>query len=262
MLIYLVIGIFSGLLAGSLGLGGGVIIVPALAVVFAHYNLMPHDVVMRMAIGTSLATLVITLLASLRVYMYRGSVRWDVVRQLLPGLLPGILAGALLAQYLPSNYLRIFFGLFLLVIAARLFFTDTVSENNQDHPLPPRFILVSVTGLIGILCGVLGIGGGVMMVPFLLRCRLGLREATGTSVFCGVCIGIVASISFMVLGQTSINSVPWSTGFIYWPAFLGISITSVLTTPLGVAISYKLSDKVLKRTLAIFLVLVAIDMMR
>ncbi len=258
--VYLFIGAFSGLLAGTLGIGGGVIIVPALAATFVHYAVMPPEYVMQMAIGTSLAALVVTLLVSLRVHMLRGAVQWHIVRQLLPGLLVGILAGAMLAQHLPSVYLRVFFSLFLFYIAIHLLRHRAVSSDSQTHQLPSRSTLALSAGAIGLLSGILGIGGGVMMIPFLLRCQLSLREATGSSVACGVCISVFAAVSFMVLGSSSASHLAWSTGFVYWPAFLGIAVTSMIFAPLGAAIAYRLPTSVLKRVLAIFLLLVAMDM--
>jgi uncharacterized membrane protein YfcA len=255
--IYLIIGAFSGFLAGLLGLGGGVVVVPTLAAVFAGFNVMPSAYVMQMAVGTSLSTIVITFIASLYAHVKRDSVRWDIVRLILPGVLCGVLIGTSIAGYLPSSYLKFFFALFLLFIAYRLFRGELAPAAGN---MPSRWKMASFACGVGILSGVLGVGGGLILVPFLIRGGLNMRQATGTSVACGMFIGITASLSFMFIGQAHLD-LPWSTGFIYWPAFLGVAIASVIFAPIGTVLAYKLSPTVLKRVLAIFLVLVAIDML-
>jgi uncharacterized protein len=257
ILIYFIIGAFSGLLAGLLGLGGGIIVVPALAAAFVYFNVVPEERVMQMAIGTSLATIVITFLASLRAHLKRNSVRWDLVKKFLPGLLLGVVAGAVAAQYLPSTGLKIFFSLFLIFISLQLF----RGELTETVPLKPTLLKTWIsTFIIGGLAGVLGMGGGVLLIPFMLRFQINMREATGTSVACGVFMGILASACFMWLGRFAMLDVPWSTGFVYWPAFLGVAASSILFAPMGTALAYRLPIPVLKRILAVFLLLVAADM--
>jgi uncharacterized membrane protein YfcA len=255
--IYLIIGAFSGFLAGLLGLGGGVVVVPALAAAFASFHVMPPAYIMQMAIGTSLSTIVITFLASLYAHVKRGSVRWDIVRLILPGILCGVLIGTFVAGYLPSSYLKFAFGLFLLFVAYRLF-RGELAPATVDRP--SRWMMGGFASLVGALSGVLGVGGGLILIPYLIRCGLDMRQATGTSVACGVFIGITASLCFMFLGQSHLD-LPWSTGFIYWPAFLGVALASILFAPVGASLAYKLSPTVLKRMLAIFLLLVAIQML-
>ncbi|MES2218133.1 MAG: sulfite exporter TauE/SafE family protein [Pseudomonadota bacterium] len=256
--IYLLIGAFSGMLAGLLGLGGGIIVVPALAAAFVHLHVVADNHVMQMAIGTSLTTIVITFLSSLRAHLKRQSVRWDLVKRFLPGLLSGVVCGALLAQYLPSTGLRIFFSGFLIFIAVRLF-QGQLAEAKPDFPTPA--LTFAMTGLIGTLAGILGMGGGVLLIPFMIRFQINMRQATGTSVACGVFMGLLASSCFMWLGRSAMLNVPWSTGFVYWPAFLGVALSSILFAPLGTALAYRLPIPVLKRILAVFLLLVAANML-
>lgn len=255
--LYLIIGSFSGILAGLVGIGGGIIVVPALAVVFTYFNIIPADYVMQMAIGTSLATIILTLLSSLRAHAKRGSVRWNVVQILLPGLIVGTIVGSLVAHRLPSTALRFIFSTFLFFIAYRLFFVNT---NDDQASLPTKSTTIIVSGFIGALSGILGTGGGTMLIPFFLRSRMDMHEAAGTSVACGACIGVVATVSFMLLGMSAFH-LPFSTGYIYWPAFIGISAASILFAPIGTLISYKLPASILKRILAVFLVLIAVDML-
>jgi uncharacterized membrane protein YfcA len=257
IIIYLIIGAFSGLLAGLLGLGGGIVVVPALAAAFVYLKVVPEDHVMQMAIGTSLATIVVTFLSSLRAHLKRHSVRFDLVKKFLPGLLFGVVAGALVAQYIPSTALKIFFSVFLIFIALKMF----SGELAETIPLLPTPLKTwAVTFVIGALAGILGMGGGVLIIPFMLRYQINMREATGTSVACGLFMGILASGCFMWLGRFAMLDVPYSTGFVYWPAFMGVGATSILFAPMGTALAYRLPIPILKRILAIFLLVVAADM--
>ncbi len=255
--IYLVIGALSGTLAGMLGIGGGVIVVPALAFVFAHFNLMPASLVMQMAIGTSLAAMIVTLISALRAHSLRGNVRLDLVKMLLPGLIVGAILGALIAHKLPSYYLKIFFSLFLFFMSGRLLLAI---QQEEVRKMPSRFSMMGVATGIGTLSSILGAGGGLLMIPFILRCRASMHQAAGTSVACGVGAGIVATLSFMFLGMSNVV-IKDSTGYIYWPAFFGVALASMLFAPIGTAVAHKLPASVLRRVLGIFLLLVAIDML-
>ncbi len=213
---------------------------------------------MHMAVGTSLSIITVTFISSLLAHLKLGSVRWDLVKKFLPGLIFGVILGAVIANYLPSKFLRIFFSVFLFYLAYRLFKKELAQGTGI---LPANWIVTLVMAVIGVLSSLLGAGGGTVLIPFMVRYQVDVRAATGTSVACGMGIGIVASICFMVLGHTAALSLPWSTGFIYWPAFLGVASASVLFAPLGTAVAYRISPAILKRILAIFLVLVGMDML-
>ena len=257
-LTFMMIGSVAGLLAGLLGLGGGIIIVPALLATFTTFAIVPTNILIPMAVGTSLATIVVTLLASLQAHVRRGAVRWDLVKQLLPGLLFGVIFGVLLARVLPALWLRMGFSVFLLFVAYKLLRQSaSVTPIARQSSKPVFFVM---TSLIGLLAGVLGMGGGVLLTPFLLRLQINLREATGTTVACGVFMAIFATLLFVNSGHGALPLTPWSTGFVYWPAFLGIASTSVFCAPLGAALAYRLPTAVLKRIFALFLLLVAADM--
>jgi uncharacterized membrane protein YfcA len=255
--LYLLIGMVAGTMAGLLGIGGGIIVVPALAGVFLYFKIMPTAYIMHMAIGTSLAAMILTLISALRSHGKRGNVRWDLVKLLLPGLMIGSIIGAYVAHELPSAYLKNFFSVFLCVIAVKLLFGKT---DEEEGDLPSRAFMVASAGGIGVLSSILGAGGGTMLIPFMLRCKVNIRQAAGTSVACGVCIGIVATASFMLLGSTSV-AIKWSTGYIYWPAFLGVAFTSMLFAPMGTALAQKLPTSVLKRVFGLFLAAIAVELL-
>lgn len=256
-LFYVLTGICAGLLAGLLGLGGGIIVVPALAAILSYFNLIPEVHVMHVAIATSLTTVVITFLASLQAHIRRGSVRWHYVRLLFPGILIGVFIGAVLSAKVSSNYLRFFFCLFLFVMAYRL-----LTQRRVQSQMPIPQWVVRLAGLIvGFFSSILGVGGGIILMPFLLRTGLEMRAATGTSVACGVVIGLFATLNYIFLNAKVIQ-LPWSTGFVYWPAFLGVAVGSVLFAPLGTALAYRLPTHLLQKLLAIFLIIVGLNMLK
>jgi uncharacterized protein len=254
--LYFLLGVISGIMSGLFGIGGGIIVVPALTYLFAYFQLIPQQDIMHTAIGTSIAAMIVTTTSALYSHYKRGSVRWDMVRTLLPGLLIGSLLGAVIASHLSAHYLRLIFALFLLFMGYRIF----AKKIKQQAPLVlPGSAKLLLAIFIGKLSTILGAGGGTMMIPYMLRCHLTLREAAGTSVTCGLGICILATALFMILHPTS--SVAWSTGYIYWPAFLGISMASVFSAPIGTALAHKLPTSILKRLLGICLICVGIDML-
>lgn len=260
-LIYLLIGAIAGFMSGLFGIGGGIIVIPALAKLFSYTGIIPASSIMHMAIGTSLAAVIFTTLASIRAHHKRLSIHWDVARMLAPGLAMGAILGAAITSYLPSTVLRILFAVFLLAISVHLFFRKH-RPATAEHSLSKAKIYI-VSFLSGGLASMLGVGGGILLVPFLLHCRLDMRGATGTSVVGALVISIVATSCFILTGLISpaLDHVPWSTGYVYWPAFLGIILTSIAFAPLGASLAHKLPREILQRVFAVFILFVACDML-
>jgi uncharacterized membrane protein YfcA len=256
--IYLVLGAFAGVLSGLFGVGGGVIVIPALSAVYLHFSAIPNAYVMQMAVGTSLAIMITTSLSSMYAHHKRDAVRWGMFVLMLPGLVVGSILGAITAHFLPSFYLQVIFGIFLLVIGCKMLLSrPRVSSGDSMSNAVIRVASV----LIGALSSLLGVGGGTLLVPFLLRCNMDMREATGTSVACGLSVGVAATASFMVAGFFSVIPVQWSTGYIYWPAFFGVAFSSTLFAPVGAMFAHKLPRELLKRIFGLFLLLMACDML-
>lgn len=256
--IYLVIGALAGLMGGLFGIGGGVIIIPALATIFLHHSEMPANIMMQMAVGTSLATIIVTASSSMYAHHKREAVKWEIVRKMTPWLTVGAIVGAVIAHFLPSKFLQIFFSFFLIITSARMFMPHGVPDVTKV--ISERVFQIGSL-VIGVLASILGVAGGTLLVPFLLYCQLDMREATGTSVACGMSVGIVATICFMITGLLSGVHVPDSTGYIYWPAFFGIAVASVLFAPLGATLAHTLPRDLLKRIFAVFLLIMAADML-
>jgi hypothetical protein len=256
--IYLATGAFAGLLAGLLGVGGGLVIVPVLVLGFATQG-VAQEVQMHLAVGTSLATIIFTSLSSVAAHHRRGAVAWEVVRAMTPGIVLGALGGAVIARLLPPLSLRTLFGVFELMVALQ------IAWNLKPAPhrtLPGGLGLGGAGALIGTLSALLGIGGGTLTVPFLLWCNVTIQRAIATSAACGLPIAVAGATGFVIAGWHHPQLPAWSSGYLYWPALLGISAASVLFAPLGAHLAHHLPTLVLKRLFALLLLGLAWRMLR
>lgn len=252
---YLTTGALSGVLAGLLGIGGGVVIVPVLILMFSYQG-MPAEWVPHLAVGTSLATIVGTGAASVRAHHHRGAVRWDLVRALAPGIVIGAGFGALSAGWLPADWLKRIFALFLLLVGYRMIRHHSGQQRVGRLPAPPGLLAVG-TG-IGTLSSLVGIGGGSLTVPFLSRSGIAMPSAVATASACGVPLALVGACGFALMGWGHAGLPDASTGFVYWPAVACIWLTSVPTAPLGARLAHSLPVGQIKRLFGLLLLLVAV----
>jgi len=256
-LIYLALGAFAGTLAGMLGVGGGLVIVPVLAWVFLGFG-FDGSVIMHLAVGTSLATIVFTSVSSVRAHHQRGAVQWPAVVRLMPGLVFGVAIGALLADKLPTPALRTVFGVFELLVAAQMGFS-LLPEAHRE--LPGRWGMTLAGTVIGSVSAVVGIGGGTLTVPFLLWCGVAMRQAVATSAACGLPIAVAGAVAFAYVGGGNQNLPPYAFGYLYLPALLGVAASSILFAPLGARLAHTLPTIALKRFFAIFLAVLGVKML-
>ncbi len=254
---YLATGAFAGVLAGLLGVGGGLVIVPILALSFAAQG-VAAEVQMHLAIGTSLATIIFTSLSSVAAHHRRGAVGWPVFRRLAPGITLGALLGALLARWLPALSLRYLFGVFELLVAIQMAFSLKPAPHRR---LPGRWGMSVVGTLIGGVSALLGIGGGTLTVPFLLWCNETIQRAIATAAACGLPIAVAGAVGFVVSGWGERQLPSWSSGYLYWPALCGLVIASVLFAPLGARLAHSLPTMVLKRLFALVLLGLSLRML-
>lgn len=254
----LLLGVFAGITAGLLGLGGGVIIVPVLVWLFHTIIPVPPDSLMHIAVGTSLATIVVTASSSILSHHRRGAVLWSAVKKLAPGLVIGTLIGSVIADTLASDTLKTIFGIFLLFVALQIGFGAQPPAHRQ---LPNwRESLLAGSG-IGILSGLVGIGGGSLTVPFLTWCNVSIRHAVATSAACGLPIALTGTIGFIINGWHLNEQLIWSSGYIYWPAFMAIVPTSLLFAPVGAKLAHIIPLDILKKIFALFLVGMGLEML-
>jgi len=256
-LLYFVAGAFTGVLSGLLGVGGGTVIVPMLVFIFTAQH-FPEPYIMHMALGTSLATIIFTSMSSAQAHQKKGNVDWRVVKRITPGIVIGTLLGALLAAQLHSFWLKAIFAVFVLCIATQMIMNFTPDAHRQ---VPGPIGIGAMGGFIGVVSSLVGIGGGTVTVPFLIYCNFNPRLAIGSSAAIGIPIAITGTIGYIYAGFSVPDLPAHSFGFIYLLAFIGITLTSMLTAPLGAALAQKLATHTLKRLFAILLYIVGFKML-
>ncbi len=255
--VFLVTGVAAGVLAGLFGVGGGLIIVPALAVILPKLGTAP-EVVMQSAIGTSLAVIGLTGISSTRSHNARGGVIWPIFWRLAPGIVIGSLIGAAIAHQVSSDVLKKCVGIGALLISIQMLI-DAAPKPTRSAPGALGLGLVG--SVIGALSALIGIGGGSLTVPYLSACNIDMRRAVGTSAACGMPIAWAGAAGFAFNGHGVAGLAQWSLGYIDLAAFAGIAVTSVLTAPLGAKLAHGISPKLLKRAFAIFLAGVSLRML-
>jgi uncharacterized membrane protein YfcA len=257
LLVYLACGVIAGILAGLLGVGGGLVIVPMLVFIFPWQG-MPAEFVQIMALGTSLASITVTSIASFRAHDKRGAVRWDIWRSITPGILVGTFGGGFLAAALPMVFLRGFFVCFVYYIAVQMFLDFKPKASRQ---LPGTLGMNGVGGVIGVVSSLVGIGGGSLSVPFMTYCNMPMHTAVGTSAAIGFPIAVAGTLSYIWNGLSVPDLPPYSLGYVNLMALGGIVAASYLTAPLGAKLAHALPVSKLKRFFAVFLFCIATRML-
>lgn len=259
LLAYLVLGAVAGGLAGLLGIGGGLIIVAALAWWLPARG-FPTDTLMQVALATALATIVFTSLSSTRAHWLRGAVRWPLVAWLVPGLVAGGALGALVATWLPSRWLAGFVAAYCLASAWQLGYGQ-VRPGAASTAEVGRGLLAVAGLFIGVVSAIVGIGGGSMTVPLLVWRGVVPVNAVATSAACGFAIAVASAAGYAVAPAAENAGLPLGTwGFVFWPAALAMAAASIFTAPYGAALAHRLPAMRLRQVFAGFLVFIAIAM--
>ncbi len=248
---YLAIGALVGFFAGLLGIGGGIIIVSSLALMFSAHGFAPAYI-MHLAVGTSLAAIVSGSWSSFRTHHRHHAVDWAIVRRMTPGLLVGVLGGAVTARFLSTAFLKYFFLTFMFLLTTQMAL-DLRPKASRE--LPGRAGLTTMAVFIGVCSSLFGGGAAAFGVPFLTWCNVSTHRAIGTVAAMGFPLSIAGTTAYAVSGWNVAGLPPWSVGFVYLPAFIGISITSMLAAPYGARLAHRLKSATLRRVFAIFLVL-------
>jgi len=248
-LLYLAAGAFAGFVAGLLGVGGGLIIVPVLTFIFAAQH-FPESYVVHLALGTSLASILFTSFSSLRAHHLHGAVIWQVVRRITPGILAGTLLGTVVAARLSTAFLKVFFVVFLYYVATQMVLGI---RPKPTRDLPGRPGMFAAGGTIGAVSALVGIGGGTLSVPFMTWCNVRLHQAIGTSAAIGFPIAAAGAAGY-ILNGLPVRALPaYSLGFVYLPALAGLVAASIPTAPLGARIAHRLPVARLKKIFAFLL---------
>ena len=255
-LLCIMLGSVVGVMAGLLGIGGGLLIVPAMGFLLHYFLQIEIEIGMPIAIATSLSTVIMTGLSSTRSHYKMGNLDKRIVMFCGFGIAIGAILGAQFASYISGIILQRIFAVLVIVIALQMIFGSRKSSQNSIGKLGLGGIGVG-TGFISAL---MGIGGGALLVPALLWFQINIRKAIGCAAFSGVIIAIFGTATFIFTGYNNPNLPEYSLGYVYIPATLGIIVTSVLTAPLGVKLGQTLDTVKLKKVFAAFLVLVSIRM--
>lgn len=257
-LLYLATGLFTGLLSGLLGIGGGLIIVPVLSSIFLHLG-FPAAFNMQMALGTSLAVIMLTSIASSRAHHHHRNVDWEIVKKVALGIMLGAFLGSLVAAKFDASWLKALFVIYVFSVAIQIL---SNYAPNPTRVLPDRIGLNLVGLCIGCVSSFVGIGGGTLSVPFLINCNIATKRAIGTSSAIGLPIAVAGAIGYWLAGLQVLNLPSPSLGFIYLPAFMIIAISSLISAPIGALLVQKLSVKKLKQLFALLLIVVGLNMLR
>lgn len=254
---YLAIGVAVGFLAGLFGIGGGMVMVPMLVFVFAAKG-FPAEHLMHLSLATSMATIVFTSLSSVGAHHSHGAVDWPVARAMAPGIVAGALAATLVAGFVPTRPLAVFFAVFMLYASLQMFFEIKPRPSQQ---LPGAAGLFGVGAGIGSLSSVLAAGGAFLSIPFLVRCNVPLKRAIGTAAANGFPIAVAGTIGYILNGLRAPDLPAGSLGYVYLPALAIIVVASMPAAPLGAKLAHRLPVKRLRVVLALMLLAIAVRML-
>lgn len=250
---YFVAGCAAGFCGGLLGIGGGLIVVPVLATLFALQH-VAEPLIMPLALGTSLASIAFTSLSGMRAHHARQAVDWKLVRQMVPGLAFGAVLGGTLSAQFSSSVLKVLFLAFAVVAATQML---RARQPRDVHKLPGKVPLFATGSAIAGISSLVGCGGSSMAVPFMARCSVPLRSAIGSASAFGLPVALAGTAVYMINGWEKTGLPPLSLGFVHLPALVLIVVGSALAVPLGAAVSHRIPVATLKMCFALMMYAVA-----
>ena len=244
-------GLFSGFMAGLLGVGGGLIIVPIIAslLVWTGVNTVSP---MHAAIATSLAIIVPTSVLSAYTHMKLGNVDFSVVRRLAPFIFIGAMGGGFVADLMDTASLKIIFGTLAISLSLSFFYSVVIIRQG----LPAQAVTAVLGGVLGLVSALVGIGGGAMIVPLLSSFGWALKRAVGSAAMIGLVVSVPGSLGFVVVGWDAPSLPAWSAGYVYLPAAFIVAAAAFVTAPMGARLASRMDKDKLRRVFAIFLMIV------
>ena len=253
-----ILGIFTGFLAGLLGVGGGLVLIPILTFMFHNTLGLDTPLAVKMAIATGMSTIVVTSLASTRMHHQLGAVRWDLVKGLTPGLILGSLVSSLwLFSIINGKVLALVFAGFAAFSATQMLL-DRKPKPSRD--MPGRVGQWAAGGLIGVVSGLVGAGGAFMSVPFMVWCNVPMRQVVATSAALGFPIALFNAVGYVVSGWQVTGTPVYSFGYVWLPALLMVCLSTMFTAPIGARMAHRWPVKKLKRAFAVLLYALATSM--
>jgi uncharacterized membrane protein YfcA len=253
----LLAGAIAGLLAGLLGVGGGIVIVPALYHIFSYLD-VADEVRMHLAVGTSLATIIPTSIRSVMAHNERGNFDRGLFNQWVPGIILGVLAGTWLANLASFHELTLIFATVALIVA--VYMAMGSPDWKLREGLPPNPVNSLVAAVVGAISAMMGIGGGTLSVPTLNLCGVPIHRSVGTAAGFGLVIAVPGTLGFIVGGWNNEMLPAFSLGFVNWLGVLIIIPATILAVPYGAKLAHSLSQTGLKRAFALFLGITSLRM--
>jgi uncharacterized membrane protein YfcA len=263
MLSFLIICFIAGgigaLLQGMVGIGTGIVIIPLLTFILPNYGISP-DIAIHIALATSMAAIVVNSISALISHHKRGNVLWKIFKKIIFFSMIGSFCGALAASYMSGKYLKMIFGIFMLLLAFYMLFKKP--EKDESEKLPPLSLkMLSVGGFsIGFVASIIGTGGGVLMIPFLHALKVKMRYAVGTSTLIGLPVAIIGALTYMFAGMAHVPESSVTIGYLHWPAFLAISLSGILCAPYGAKLATYLPTKILQQVFSVCMIIVGLKM--
>lgn len=243
----LVLGCFTGFMAGLLGVGGGMLLVPFLTFMLSHHG-VETALAVKMAIATSMASIMFTSLSSIRAHHARGAIRWDLVRTLAPGItVMALLTGAVIYPLIRGAALALVFALFVSFSATQMLRNKKTEAHRQ---MPGTAGRLAAGGVIGALSGLVGAGGGFISVPFMTWCNVPMHNAVATSAALGFPIAVASTMGNVIGGWNVANPLVGGAGYLWLPALAVVSSASVLMAPQGAKVAHGMNVAQLKRVFA------------
>jgi uncharacterized membrane protein YfcA len=252
---YAAVGAFVGFLAGLLGIGGGMTLVPILSAIFAAQQLTPDHTV-HLALGTAMASIVFTSSASVREHHRHAAVDWQIVKRMVPGMLAGALVSTVATGWIAQRTLALAFATIVFAGATQLL----INRKPSGHAMPGAPTVFGVGTLIGIISGLVSAGGTFLTVPFMLYCGVRMHTAIGTGAAIGIPVAVIGTIGYIVSGWR-VEALPsWAIGFVYLPALALLVAGSIVTAPIGARVAHRLPVLTLRRVFACLLYVLAAKM--
>lgn len=253
LLCFSLLGVISGVISGLLGVGGGIIIIPGLLMIF-HYEGFHSPILMHLAVATSFAVMVPTTIRSFMAHRKHGIDVSSLIRFFLPALITGVVIGAIAAHFIHSHILRVMFSVFLLLLSVQM-----LAPNQLALSYSLSTVIARVAGFfIGLLSSMIGVSGSTFTTPLLLGAGMDIREVMSVSISVGIVVSCCSTFLYAFTGLHASGMPPYSLGYIYWPAALSMSIMTLTFAPLGVRLSHKLPRELLRKLFAVLLAVIAL----
>jgi len=254
----LITGVIGGLIAGLFGVGGGIVIVPILFWIFTSLN-FPNEILMHMAIGSSLATIIPTSISSARAHYHRGSIEIDIIKKWAPGIFLGAIIGGLSGKYFSVNELKYLFASIAFFVALNMFFKEPLRLGNNFPK--SRLLNIIMSSLIGLVSSLMGVGAGTLGVPALVALSVPIHKAIGTAAALGLFIAVPATLGLAFSGFNIPNRPPMSIGYVNLIAFFIMFPLTVFFAPVGVKLAHRINQRALKSIFGVFLIITSIKML-